>query len=663
MNALGDTMYYRQLRAGLNDSKYKLIPSGDVKNWLVNPDKDYYTSIYEYTEEQKELFIRNDSVAGIRDVTTSKLVWDFDSSDPDLARQDALTLVYSLNKDHGISGSAICISMSGNKGYHIELETDQRFTVDEFKTITSKLASYLPTYDKVVNDPNRVFRVLGTKHQTSGLYKFPLKGSQLESLTTEEIKLLAVDLNNALVNSWGIAILPQSILNLKTVVKEIKVVTPADSDEITYKSFNIDFLNKVKGFSNCKWAMTFGYGIKSGERKTKLVSLAATCKALNFTEGNTYYVIKHSMKEGSRLYNVPEMEKEELKDIMNQVFSPMWKGGTYSCKDGKTQWLNDLCKTLGTHQCSHNNEKTTIESGEVFDLFKNYAENFEKNVLYTGISSLDERIKLMVGTSNAIAAPPGVGKTSLSLQILNNTSLSDIPSIFFSFDMFHSALYLRMLQKHTGCSQDEIYYAFKHNNKKMQEWNEILKHEYKNVRFCFKSGQTLQEIDDTILETEDRIGKKIKLAIFDYNELIQSDYSDATAASAQVAQRIRQISNDRSICGLTLLQPSKNYSTPADDMTNFNAAKGSSAIVQSLTLMLGCSRPGFNPKLAGTEHDTDRYFNITCLKNRNGPLFSLDYSWDGLAGSISELSSEHFADLRALREKRELDKKFDKGVM
>jgi replicative DNA helicase len=217
--------------------------------------------------------------------------------------------------------------------------------------------------------------------------------------------------------------------------------------------------------------------------------------------------------------------------------------------------------------------------------------------------------------------------------------------------MFHSALYMRMVQNATGLDQDTIYHIFNTDQKKVSEINRKLSDIYKNVRFCFKTGQTPDEIDDTILDTEDKIGRKVKLCIFDYNELIISTMSDGTAASAQVAQRIRQTANEKEICALQLLQPSKNYSSPGDEIVNFNAAKGSSSIVQSLTLMLGCSRPGFDPR----RPEQDKYFNITCLKNRNGPLFSIDLSWNGLKGSIGKLEDHQRAELEALRAAKEAE--------
>ena len=242
--------------------------------------------------------------------------------------------------------------------------------------------------------------------------------------------------------------------------------------------------------------------------------------------------------------------------------------------------------------------------------------------------------------------------TSLSLQILNHNSNQDINCIFFSYDMFHAAVYMRMVQKHTGMQQSQVYDMFYNDPKKTHEVNELLKKEYKNVKFCFKSGQTADDIKETILEEERNSGKKIKLAIVDYHDLVMSNYSDGTQASAETAQKLRQIANDTEVCMLTLLQPTKAFSSPADDLTNFNAAKGSGRIVEALTVMLGCSRPGFNPKNVST----DKFFNITCLKNRNGPLFSVDLGWEGLKGQISNLEDHEREELEEIRNKKQQER-------
>mgnify|MGYP003330418902 CR=1 FL=1 len=356
------------------------------------------------------------------------------------------------------------------------------------------------------------------------------------------------------------------------------------------------------------------------------------------------------MKRGVERYGGEECSKDDLEQIVKSVYSPTWQGGTYSCKDGKSPWLTQVCNSLGPHRCQALNVDI-VSPSEVFGLFNDYALNFDKNIIKTGIGPLDDRCKFMVGTSNGILASPGVGKTSISLNILNNNSKEKNHSIFFSYDMFHSMVYLRLIQKHFRMSQDQIFNVFRNDKKKAEAIKQTIEEQYSHVHFCFKSGQTADEIYETILDTEQKIGNKVRLVMVDYNELIISNLSDSVQSSAQTAQRLRQIANDTATCAITLLQPSKVYSNPSDEITTYQGAKGSGAIAQSMSLMLSLSRPGFSPRTP----EKDKFLTVNALKNRMGPLFTVDLGWDGATAAIRELTETEEYELAQLREQKKLE--------
>lgn len=68
--------------------------------------------------------------------------------------------------------------------------------------------------------------------------------------------------------------------------------------------------------------------------------------------------------------------------------------------------------------------------------------------LYTGIKSVDRLNKrgLKSGELWIVAAPPGVGKSSLALQIIINQSLLEIPALLFSLEMNIPALTEKIVQ-------------------------------------------------------------------------------------------------------------------------------------------------------------------------------------------------------------------------
>ena len=188
-------MEYIRLNRGLTN--YNLVPANaDVWDYIQDNQSDYYTSIFQYNQEQYDQWKRTGSVAGIKHVTTNKLVFDFDDKNNlEAAKSDALTLISRLLLN-GIKEDNIQVSFSGSKGFCVELHTKESFSQEEFKNTTFALASDLSSFDRVVNDAQRIIRVVGTKHPVSGLYKIPLSVKQLSDQSVTQIKMIAANLES-----------------------------------------------------------------------------------------------------------------------------------------------------------------------------------------------------------------------------------------------------------------------------------------------------------------------------------------------------------------------------------------------------------------------------------------------------------------------------------
>jgi hypothetical protein len=636
-------MLYSLLKKGLQD-KGNLYPVDKIYDYVDDADKDFYSSLYYFNKEQYDLFNQRGSISGISDVITDRLLFDFDqASEIDKTKVEAQIAISRLLK-YNINEDQIKIFFTGKKGFAVEVELTRYITPKEVRAIClDTIGVDLETIDRKIYNPSRSIRLPGTKHQDTGLYKIPLTLTELKNLTIDEIKTKATSLNNISDSfNWSKATPSPELFEIK---KEEVIF---EGEELIT---SLEFSKKPKWLSNCRWSLQNGF-FKEGERNSALLCLGATYKNQGFSSEHVYRMLKGVATLSARITKTERYPDEEIyNNIVSQIYSIYWKGGQFSCKD-EGSWLYDYCKSLGSNSCSHTQESNTVKTKDVFNMFVNYAENYDSNVLKTGIKTLDSKMRLLVGTSNNLLAPPGLGKSSIATQILNHNSLANIPSIFYSLDMYHAALYLRMLQRHTALSQEELYRIFREDKQQAEEIANLVNENYKNVNFCFKSGINSQEIEETILETENKTGQKIKLVVVDYNELVTTSHSDSTASSSEVAQRMRQIANDRQVCVLSLLQPSKMFTSPADEFTTYSAAKGSSSVAQAATLILGCSRPGFDPR----DSSNDNFINITCLKNRNGPLFSLDFRWDGLTGRVDELEDGDLDLLREVRAKRDYEK-------
>jgi KaiC/GvpD/RAD55 family RecA-like ATPase len=613
-----------------------LIKPQDVDKY-INSEKEYYTSTYYYNNNHLKQFKETGSIKGIKDVTTNKLWFDFDNrNDPSQSQNDAKEVVSRLIKS-GISDKNIEIYFSGNKGINVLVTLNKFYTPDQIKTAALKYADGLKTFDLSMYDAVQILRVPGTKHPESKLYKIPLTVNQLNTLSIDSIKSLATSLDNIKENfEWEPVELPPQYLTSSKKEKKQEV-----------KSTTVDLSDCPRHWKPWKWALSKGY-FEAGERHHALMILAATCRGFGHTKEQTYYLCKAALKAQAERTGTDEFDKDELWNniIKQSVYSDSWQGGQYSPKTDP--WLKKYCERMGLEAEDDNNEPT-IQINDAFSLFKDYATNIDHLTIKTGIPVLDKKVRLTIGMSVGLVASPGVGKTSLALQMLNYMSKSGHKCIFFSYDMFHALVFQKLVQKHFKMPPEEIFERFKSSDIKFQEQVVAkIKEEYGNVEFCFKAGQNIDDIVNTIKHVEEKTGEKVKFIVVDYNELVLTEYSDPTQSSAFVAQKMREIANLYSLCTFSLFQPSKHGGTPSDEILSYHAAKGSGAISQSVSVMLGMSRPGYHPR----HPEDDKFTTITCLKNRMGSLFSVDLHWDGLSGSVRELSDnerEHLEDIRKRR--------------
>ena len=635
-------MEYIRLAEGL--TKYKLIPeTEDIWNHIASNEKDYYVSLYKYNDEHYKQWKEKRTVAGIKDVYTNKLFFDLDHAiDPEVARQDGITIVSRL-LSKGIKQDNIQVAFSGNKGYSIEVDSTSKFTPEEFKNITAALAGDLKTFDTVVSDPQRIVRVIGTKHNKSGLYKFPLTVNQLADLSTKQIQELATNVDNInpdVMEGWVEIELPNSINELRFSKEKEKTVTVEVHD--------LDMSKKPKWLSEAKFALQEGY-FGSGERNTAFMILASTYKNQGFSREIVYRMLKGVAEVQASRNEVERYSDKELwKNIVEVVFKPDWKGGIYSYEN--TPLLQDVTKRLGLKIPKE--DSTIIPLSEVSSVFKKFASDIETNTIKLGIPQIDKDIRITTSMLVGLVSPPGGGKTTTAFEILNNASNSNIKSMFFSMDMGAPLVYQRLVQKHTGLYSKKIFDIYKSNASEIESIEKDLTENYKNVAFCFKSGLTVEEIREHIIEQQQKTDEKIKLVVIDYLECITSGFSDATASGAYIAQKLKDIANELELTVLLLLQPPKVAGDPSDEISSYTKIKGSSVIQQACSIIFSMWRPGFSPK---TPHE-DRFVCFSVLKNRMGSLAQYQFSWDGLTGSISELDEMERDELDKIIARKAMEK-------
>jgi hypothetical protein len=642
----GETLFVN-LRSGLNSKPQLISTKEDINNYITSRDRDWYVSLYKYTEKHKALLEEKGSLAGVKDTLTNALYFDFDSKDSlEKAQNDAIEVANRLIT-RGFEEDEIGCYFTGGKGFSVEIEMNEYLTPDKFKAIVFDIAGDLDTFDGVVNDPNRIVRISNTKHQNSGLYKIPLTPDELVNLTIPEIKLLA---KNPRANRM------LTVANLPKNIKDVEVLKEKTIDqigkELTFDISTIDMKSRPKGIDEPRFLLLNGF-FRSGERNHSMLCLASTLHNLNYPLEVTRGMLNGAAELQSSRTGESAFPEKEVELIINQVYGPNWKGGQFTTRD-PNNWLAQYVKKMGLNVKEEEGPATLdgISAG-----FTHYLMNIEKNTVKTGIDELDKAMPITVGSNIGVVAAAGAGKTALALKILRHNSEQGIPTVFASLDMHRNRLFEKVIYNITGFSREDVYAKFKAG--KGKELTDLVKKHYGNVWFYDRSSATVEDIRNYVLQVEATSGQKVKMVMFDYFERISSSVSDDTASSKIVAGQIQDLVNDLDVAAITLVQPNK-FSLgggPDTEIKSYTAIKGSSFLYQSFRGIVSLSRPFYTPETK----EIDKYMVINILKNDLGAQDRFEMGWVGKTGEIYTLEDHERVELKELMKLKNATKEEKSG--
>lgn len=634
---------YLNIREGLS-SKPKLVPATTkLESVIKNANKDYYVSLYTYNDAHKKILEVKGTLAGIEDTVTNRLFFDFDDKNNiENAQQDTITTANRL-LERGIDENAIKVYFTGNKGFSIEVAIDEYINPARFGAIVDSIAADLSSFDTVVRESNRIVRIPNTKHQTSGLYKIPLTPEELINLSVDEIKALAkkprlIEANETVVS------LPPEMKNVKVVEKKLESV----QSDLTFDIKSINLTERTKGLDEARWLLSNGF-FRSGERNNAFLCLASNYKGVmklprELTEG----LIDGVANMQAARTGEDKFPENEMKLILDQVYGPNWKGGTYTVSD-PNNWLAKYARKMGIVTKEETGPQTLDAIHEHFNTF---VKDIGKNTIKTGIASLDKAFPITVGSNVGIVAAAGAGKTSIALKILKHNSEQGIPTVFASLDMTKTRLFEKVLYNVSGLSREDLYKEFAEG--RGQALTDMVKKHYGNVWFYDKSSATIADIRQYVIDVEQKTSTKIKVVLLDYFERISSDVSDDTASSKKIAGEIQDMVNDLNIASVTLVQPNKMSlgGGPDTELKSYTAIKGSSFLYQSFRGIISLSRPFYTP----ATKEFDKFAIVNILKNDLGELDRLELGWNGKRGDLFELEDAEKDELRDLLKQKNATK-------
>ena len=221
-------------------------------------------------------------------------------------------------------------------------------------------------------------------------------------------------------------------------------------------------------------------------------------------------------------------------------------------------YSQEIIKNINT--ISNRNEKETNLSTQMLDAMEqieNSWKNKNDTTLYTGIMDLDEKT---CGLHNQeftiIGARPGIGKTTLALQIAQKIAeTKDV--MFVSLEMSETQLIQKLLANKSYVNT----YRMRKGNLDEKDFDKIFKASNEILKLKLKISTKVRTVNQLEVRTKKLKNKgKLDLIIIDYIQLLKSGekFNNREQEVADISRRLKLLSLELNIPIIALCQLNRN---------------------------------------------------------------------------------------------------------
>ena len=259
-------------------------------------------------------------------------------------------------------------------------------------------------------------------------------------------------------------------------------------------------------------------------------------------EDNTYMKLIR-LSEKRKLFNLLQKAIVEIQDEEADIYS------------------QKLIKQLNEITQREEKEKTFTEkiAEATIDLEKKY-NNQSDYSLYTGLYDLDD---MTCGLHNQeltiIGARPGVGKTTLALQLAENIAKKGKNVLFLSLEMSDTQIIQKMIAR-IGNVQS---YRMRRGTLEDSDWERIANTAGELSKLKFNTNSNIRNIQELeVLARKLKNKDKLDLLIIDYIQLLRNKekFSSREQEVADISRRLKLLSLELDIPIIALCQLNRNAS-------------------------------------------------------------------------------------------------------
>lgn len=265
---------------------------------------------------------------------------------------------------------------------------------------------------------------------------------------------------------------------------------------------------------------------------------------------------------------------------------------------------------------------------------KVYEGDIQEEKLGTGLKELDKIVKLRPGEVTVVGARPGMGKTAFSLKVLDHVcGKLGKRALYFSLEMDHESMILRMVQMLTKLEYDTIKDGLMTPEEYQKVCNAFGLLANYPVVWSDTPGQSVSEMLAKARKVKREGG--LDFIIIDYLGLIAPPYRgcDTMERVSENAKQIQAMARALHVPIMVLCQLSRAPEARQDKRPILSDLRDSGEIEQAANIVMFLYRDSYYYD----ECKDEKTLEILVRKNRNGQAGAVTVFYDRETNTIADL--------------------------